>query len=71
MKSPVLVNITGDFLKKGNFIKEWKGAPEAEKELKINRVNINECCNNKVKSAGGFVWCFKDKITGFNFNKKI
>jgi hypothetical protein len=42
----------------GNFIKEWIGAKQAMKELKIN--NIHSCTNNRHKTAGGFIWKFKE-----------
>lgn len=49
---------------KGNFIKEYKGAPEAIKSLKKgNSNNINDCASGKYKSAYGFQWVYKsDKI---------
>ena len=45
--------------RKGNFIKEWKSAAEAQRCLKINRSHIGECCLSKRKSAGGFIWKHK------------
>ena len=45
----------------GVFIKEWRGAPEAERVLGIWASSICACCNEteKYKSAGGFVWKHK------------
>lgn len=40
--------------KKGNFIKEYESARIAENELKIS--HIIECCKNKRKTAGGYIW---------------
>jgi group I intron endonuclease len=48
------------YSKEGNFIKEWFSGKEASKELNIPQPNINSCCNNKIKTAGGYVWKFKD-----------
>lgn len=42
----------------GIIIKEWESATQASKELKITKSGINECCNNKRKTAGGFIWKF-------------
>lgn len=46
--------------KKGNFIKEWKQIVTASKELKINATSIVKCCRKKRKSAGGYVWKYKN-----------
>lgn len=40
----------------GNFIKCWDGMVDAQNELGINRNNINSCCLNTRKTAGGFIW---------------
>lgn len=48
------------FTKSGKFIKEWKSAVEASKELKINSKNISSAANNYRKSAGGFLWKKKE-----------
>jgi hypothetical protein len=47
------------FDKKGNKIKEYESASEAGRKLNIFITNIIANCNNKVKSAGGFVWKYK------------
>jgi group I intron endonuclease len=44
----------------GNKIKEWRSAIDAEKELGITRVNINQCCRGKIKTSGKFIWSFKE-----------
>lgn len=46
--------------KEGLFIKEWLSAKDAVKELKINYESINNCVRNKSKSAGNYVWRYKD-----------
>lgn len=45
-------------IKEGKIIKIFNSAMEAQKELNISNSNINECCNRKRKSAGGFLWEF-------------
>lgn len=42
--------------KENNLIKIWECADLIEKELKINASNIRGCCNNKRKTAGGYIW---------------
>lgn len=43
----------------GNFIKEWKSQTEASISLNKSSSAINECCNNKRKSAYKYIWKFK------------
>lgn len=40
-------------------IKVFKSAKEAERELGISSVDISNTCNNKQKTAGGYIWTFK------------
>lgn len=47
------------FDKNNNFIREWKGCIEAARELNKHSTNINQCCNGKLKTSGGFIWKFK------------
>lgn len=44
----------------GNFIKKWNGVRKAGRELGINTGNIWECCNNKRKTAKGYIWKYED-----------
>ena len=43
----------------GDFVKEWCSSMEL-KRSGYNRGNITMCCNNKRKSADGFIWKYKD-----------
>lgn len=56
-KSKLITQIKND-----KIIAEFYGASEAERGTSINRRHINECCNNKRKTAGGFCWKFKKDI---------
>lgn len=47
--------------KKMNKIKEWESIAQANLQTKISRTNISECCLNKRKTAGGYVWKFKEE----------
>ena len=42
-----------------NFIKEYNSACEAYRETQICRSCINDCCNGRIKTAGGYIWRFK------------
>jgi hypothetical protein len=43
----------------GTFIKEWQNAHSAERALNIS--GIGEVCKGKKKSAGGFLWKYKEE----------
>jgi hypothetical protein len=45
----------------GSFIMTWNCITDAEKALNIDGSNISANANNKAKSAGGFIWKFKDE----------
>lgn len=42
-----------------NYIKTWNSIKEAGLKLNIKPQNISNCCKNKVKTAGGFIWKYK------------
>lgn len=44
----------------GNFVREWPSARKVEEELGINDGNISSCCSGKLKTAGGYLWKYKD-----------
>ena len=44
----------------GSFIKEWSSGIEAEEFTKISRASICSCCKGNLKTAGGFVWKYKN-----------
>jgi group I intron endonuclease len=48
------------YTKGGLFVNEWNSIKEASLELKIDRTSISQCCRGKKKSAGGYVWQYKD-----------
>lgn len=41
------------------FIREWDSAITASIELNINRNSIGQCCCNRIKSSGGYIWRYK------------
>lgn len=42
--------------RRGNYIKTWANAYEAQEKLGINHGNINSCVNKHRKTAGGYRW---------------
>jgi hypothetical protein len=44
----------------GNLIREWKTAKEAAIALNISANMIGACCSGNKKSAGGFIWKYKN-----------
>jgi len=57
-KSKVIIQ----YDKQWNFIKKWKNAVEASKELKINKSQINAAArgNTKCKTAGNCFWKYEN-----------
>lgn len=47
--------------KQGNFIREWISTKEVERELKICNGDIGKCCKGKLKTAGKYIWKYKNK----------
>lgn len=47
---------------KGNFIKEWVSQKEAYRVTKIHYGSISYCCKGKIKTAGKFIWKFKNDL---------
>jgi group I intron endonuclease len=45
----------------GNFIKGWDSAVDAQKLLFIGRNSISMCLVGSRKTAGGFIWKYKNK----------
>lgn len=48
------------YSKDGKFIAEYYGAREAEKQTGVNNGHICKCCKDKRKSAGGYIWKYKE-----------
>ena len=46
-------------IKNHNLIQKFKSGKEASRILSLHQTNINSCCNNKVKTCGGFIFKFK------------
>lgn len=49
----------------GVFVAEYPSIMEAERQTKVNRSQIRNCCNNKphCKSAGDYIWKYKSPNT--------
>lgn len=48
------------FKPNGEFVAEYKSTMEAERQTNINHSHICQCCNSKRKTAGGFIWKYKE-----------
>lgn len=55
MRKPIL-QYTKDMV----FIREWDSAKSVSQELKIYASAITACCKNKLKTAYGFLWKYKE-----------
>ena len=47
--------------KANNVLAEYSSITEASKATNVNGGNISSVCNNKLKTAGGFQWKYKQK----------
>lgn len=43
-----------------NVIKEWNSAKDVENMIQIKHKNISACCRGNRKTAGGYIWKFKN-----------
>jgi hypothetical protein len=50
------------FDKHNIFVREYSNAREANKITGINYKHISDCCLNRRKTTGGFIWKFKTNI---------
>lgn len=44
----------------GNFIKDWKSIKDAGNQLNIWASSISNVLKNRIKTAGGFIWKYKE-----------
>ena len=44
----------------GKFIREWESQAEASRQCGIHFGSISNCCLGRSKTAGGFIWRFKE-----------
>lgn len=42
------------------FIKEWPSVSDAENSLNITHGDISKCALHKRRSAGGYIWKYKE-----------
>lgn len=50
------------YTKDGQFVKEYPSAIEAERQTGISSANICTCCKGRLKTAGGYIWKYKNLI---------
>ncbi len=58
IKSGYNGKILKPLLKKDGYYECCLYTSEAAKQTGINRKGINDCCNKKIKSSGGYIWKF-------------
>ena len=46
------------YTKDGIFIRSWDCIMDASRELHIKNSDISRCCKGKLKSCGGYIWCY-------------
>lgn len=44
------------YTKDGNFVKRWRSATEAARELGFSQSNISACASNRRQTAHGYIW---------------
>ena len=54
------IRLVNQYDKDNNFIKQWYGFHEIDRELGFDYRNIHACCNNKQPTAYGYVWRYAD-----------
>lgn len=52
--------------KNGDYIAEYESSIDAMKITKVRHSNIINCCRKQCKSAGGFIWQYKDEYDHTN-----
>lgn len=45
----------------GKKVREYKSATIAEKDYGFNASDINSCCRNKLRTAGGYIWRYTEE----------
>lgn len=48
------------FDQNGNLVAEWQAVSDASRVTGINRSNIAQCCMGKRRSAGKYIWRYKE-----------
>ena len=59
------VNGILQFSKDGELIAEYSSIHEAERQTGCNNCSICNCCKGNRKSAGGFIWRYKENLRFF------
>lgn len=47
----------------GNYLRTWESVKNAGESLKIWSCDISRVCNGKRKTAGGFIWKYKEVLS--------
>jgi hypothetical protein len=53
------MKVIEQFTKEGEFIRDWPSLKEAKYSLGLNGGDISNCIKGRQKTAGGFIWKYK------------
>ena len=48
------------YSKDGKLVNKYSSISDAERETGVSHSSIIKCCNNKLKTAGGFIWKYAE-----------
>lgn len=54
----------------GSLLKEWNSVDEIHKKYKISKSCIRRCCRGQQRSAGGFIFKYKNNIIPYNYTSQ-
>ena len=49
------------YTKDGVFVKEWDSLKQAQEELGMSNSILSQACKGKIKTAGGYIWKYKQQ----------
>ena len=59
VKSLLSVKVVKQYTLKGEYITKYESCSEASRQTGYSITNIDDCCNNKIQQACGFLWCYE------------
>lgn len=59
VKNLLSVKVVKQYTLKGEYITKYESYSEASRQTGYSITNIDDCCNNKIQQACGFLWCYE------------
>lgn len=59
VKNLLSVKVVKQYTLKGEYITKYESCSEASRQTGYSITNIDDCCNNKIQQACGFLWCYE------------